>query len=380
MKLNKTKLKVIGFDRIKLYVELISINTKKNPNIYGIATETATLGYKVFNEAINGYCKLNSFKFKKTITGENIEENDKDNIIYGLEISRDKRKIILDIVLPRMVYGTIHNIYNVSDKTEAIKAMEMLIVGLKAEGIEINPIEEWEVFSLEVNKTIVADEPLTYYRKDLNWLFDKALDKGYLKGISEYRKRLLDNDISNTLKFDTKRIKGKIYSKSCQIKDQLKLFIEENLIRLELTYDKEAIQRAFGSNGLYDIFDKDKMEKSYNKATSKLIKYLNEFAEETIKNLEDKFECANYKAVDKVYKENVAYIYDILFLVEASRRVYKREKNNKFSRDIKKLLKSYDKTLQNRYNELRKILIAFNTTIEATNFDSLNKFFEIKNK
>lgn len=379
MKLDETKLKVIGFDRVKIYVELISVNTDKNPNAYGIATEMATLGYKVFNEATNDYCKLNSFKFKKIITGENIEENDKDNIIYGLELSRDKRKVILDIVLPRMVYGTIHNVYNVSNKEEVTKAMEMLIIGLGVEGIEINPIEEWEVFSLEVNKTIVADEPLIYYRKDLNWLFDEALDKGYVNEISEYRKRLLDNDISDTLRFDTKRIKGKIYSKSSQIKDQLKLFVEENLIRLELTYDKEAIQRAFGYNGLYDIFDKDKMEKSYNKATSKLIKYLNEFTEEKIRNLERKFECANYKAINKVYKENITDIYDILFLVEASRRVYKKEKNNKFSRDIKKLLKSYDRSLENRYNELRKILIAFNDTIEATNFDNVEKYLP-KNK
>lgn len=376
MKIEKNKLNVIGIDRVKIYVELISINTAKNPNVYGLSAEGATNGYKVYNESTGKYIKLSSLNYMKTISGENIEVKEKDNVIYGLGLTKDKRKIALDIVLPRLVYKTIHNIYNVSDGNEVLRAFEMLKVELEVEGLILNSIEEWEVFSIEVNKTIETDKPLIEYRNGLNWIFEEAFNVGYIDEASDQRKRLLDETVSNTLKFSTKRIKKKLYGKSEQLKDQLKLYIGVNLIRLELTYDKEGIQRAFGSNYLNDILDKEKMNKSYNKHTVELIKYLNEFTERKIKSLENKFECANYKAIDKVYKENVTDIYDIVFLIEASQRVYKKEKNNKFSRDIKKLLKSYDKTLQNRYNELRKILIAFNDTIEATNFDKLNKFLK----
>jgi len=315
----------------------------------------------------------------KNISGDNVEAKEKDNVIYGLGLTKDKQKIALDVVLPRLVYKTTHNIYNVSEEKEILRAFEMLKVELEVEGVVLNPIEEWELFSIEVNKTIETDKPLSEYRKGLNWIFEEAFNVGYIDEVSDRRKRLLDETVSNTLKFSTKRIKKKLYGKSEQLKDQLKLYIGVNLIRLELTYDKEDIQRAFDSNYLNDILNKEKMHKSNNKHTIELIKYLNDFTERKIKKLESKFECANYKAIDKVYKENVTDIYDIVFLIEASRRIYKKEKNNKFSRDIKKLLKSYDKTLQNRYNELRKILIAFNSTIEAANFDNVEKYLP-KNK
>lgn len=379
MNIDKNKLNVIGIDRVKIYVDVINVNTIKNPNIYGLATEGATNGYKVYNESTGKYIKLSSLNYMKTISGENIEVKEKDNVIYGLGLTKDKQKIVLDIVLPRLVYKTIHNIYNVSDRNEVLRAFEMLKVELEVEGIILNSMEEWEVFSVEVNKTIETDKPLVHYRKNLNWLFDEAFNAGYVDETSDQKKRLLDNTVSNTLKFSTKRIKKKMYGKSEQLKDQLKLYIGVNLVRLELTYDKEGIQRAFGSNYLSDILDKEKMHKSYNKHTVELIKYLNEFTEEKISKLEQCFTCANYKAIEKVYRENVTDIYDIVFLIEASRRIYKKEKNNKFSRDIKKLLKSYDKTLQNRYNELRKILIAFNDTIEAANFDNVEKYLP-KNK
>lgn len=376
MKIDKNKLNVIGIDRVKIYVELISINTAKNPNVYGLSAEGATTGYKVYNESTRKYIKLSSLNYMKTISGENIEVKEKDNVIYGLGLTKDKRKIALDIVLPRLVYKTIHNIYNVSDGKEVLRAFEMLKVELEVEGIILDSIEKWEVFSLEVNKTIIAEQPLVHYRKKMNWLFDEAFDKNYIDEVSDRRKRLIDESVSNTLKFSTKRIGKKMYDKSCQIKDQLKLFIEETLIRLELTYDKEAIQRAFGSNYLSDILDKGKMHKSYNKHTVKLIEYLNEFTEEKINKLERCFTCANYKEAIDIKGNRVADddIFDILFLSEAMRRVYKKEKNNKFSRDIKKLLKNHKPCLDNNYKELSEILIAFNDTIEATNFDHLKKY------
>lgn len=376
MQLDTTKLNVIGYDRIKIYTHLVSVNTNKNYNDYGHATKRANVKYKVFDTAVNDYIYLNSFEFKRSITGENITTSEKDCIVFGLHLNRERNVIVLDVVLPRIAYGTIHNIYNVSKKEEAIKTMNMLKETLKAEGIELSPIETWEVFSLEMNKTIKADKPLHHFRENLNWLFNNAFKEEIIAENGDHRKRLSDNSVSNTLRFSTKRIKKKMYDKSCQLKDTLNFFIDENLIRLELTYDKEAIKRAFISNKFLDVFNEERMNRSYNKATIQLIELLNKFTEAEINKLETEFTCANLTEIKKVYDENAKKMFDILFLIEATKRVYKREKNNKFNRDIKKLLKSYDKALYNNYNELRKILIAFNNNVEAINFDEFNKFFK----
>ena len=374
MKLDKNKLNTIGVDRIKLYVELISVNTEINVDIYSVATDKAKMYYRVYDEATGTYINLSGLNYRKVITGENVTSDGKDNVSYGLDMS-NRSKVVLDVVLPRVVYGTIHNVYNVIDREVIIESMECIVEELKAEGIEINDPEEWEVYSMEVNKTIIADKPLISYREGILWLLDNAFLKGYTKEDNDYKKRLSDNSISNTYYYGTKRINKKIYDKTGQIKDNLNIYIKENLIRSELTYNKEAINKTFKSIYLYDVLNKEKIEKSYNKATAELGDYLNEFTEEAITNLEAQFTKANFKEIDRVYKENAKRLFDIVFLVEAARKVYKGYGNNKFSRDIKKLLKCYDNSLYGKYRELYNILIAFNSSIEATNFYTLNKKF-----
>lgn len=178
--------------------------------------------------------------------------------------------------------------------------------------------------------------------------------------------------------FGTNRIGKKIYDKTSQIKDTLGIIIKENLIRLELTYNKEAIQKSFGGTYLKNVLDKEKVEKSYNKLTKELNKYLKEFTDEEIKYLESQFKKANFKEIDRVYKENAKGIFDIYFLIEAIEKVYKDMGNRNFNRDIKKLLKNYDSSLYGKYNKLHKILIAFNDdSIEFGRFDTIDtKYFK----
>lgn len=372
MKLDKEKLNTIGIDRIKMYVDLISINTHINADRYSLAMEKAKKYYKVYDCATDEYIKLSSLEYEKTIAGV---EN-KDNVSYGLTIDRlSKSKAILDIVLPRVVYGTIHNIYNVMDKDVIMESLQCIVEELKSEGIEINEPIEWEVFSMEVNKTIVSDKPLIEYREGILWLLDEAFFKGYTKEDNDLKSRLKDNSISNTYYYGTNRIGKKIYDKTAQIKDTLEIYIKENMIRLELTYNKEAIERTYKSANLCDVLNKEKIEKSYNKATKVLGEYLKEFTEEAICALEIQFKKANYKEIDKVYKENAKNMFDIVFLIEATQRIYKKNGNRNFSRDIKKLLKCYDISLYGKYRELSNILIAFNGDNEAANFDTFEKFF-----
>ena len=107
-------------------------------------------------------------------------------------------------------------------------------------------------------------------------------------------------------------------------------------------------------------------------------KYLKEFTDEEIKYLESQFKKANFKEIDRVYKENVKGMFDIYFLIEATEKVYKDMGNRNFNRDIKKLLKNYDSSLYGKYNKLHKILIAFNDdSIEFGRFDTIDtKYFK----
>ena len=47
MKLDRTKLNVIGIDRMKIYVDVIGINTEINADRYSVVTEKAKRYYKV---------------------------------------------------------------------------------------------------------------------------------------------------------------------------------------------------------------------------------------------------------------------------------------------------------------------------------------------
>lgn len=374
MKLDRTKLNVIGIDRMKIYVDVIGINTEINADRYSVVTEKAKRYYKVYDYASGTYIKLSTLKFEKLIA-----DLDKiDNVKYGISINKDRTKAVLDIVLPRATYGTLHNCYNVLDKTTILETLECVIEELKDEGIELNAPEEWEVFSLEVNKTIIADRPLESYKDSLIWLLDNAFNRGYAKQSNILKERLKDNTVSTTMYFGTNRIGKKIYDKTSQIKDTLGIIIKENLIRLELTYNKEAIQKSFGGTYLKNVLDKEKVEKSYNKLTKELNKYLKEFTDEEIKYLESQFKKANFKEIDRVYKENAKGIFDIYFLIEAIEKVYKDMGNRNFNRDIKKLLKNYDSSLYGKYNKLHKILIAFNDdSIEFGRFDTIDtKYFK----
>ena len=63
----------------------------------------------------------------------------------------------------------------------------------------MNAPTEWEVFSLEVNKTIIADRPLESYKYSLMWLLDNAFNRGYAKQSNILKKRLKDNTVSTTM-------------------------------------------------------------------------------------------------------------------------------------------------------------------------------------
>lgn len=375
MKIDKTKVNIIGIDRMKVYVDIVSVNTELNADRYSVAIEKATKYYKTYDYATDTYINLSTLKYEKVVS--DIRSEEADNVKYGLSINKDKTKAVLDIVLPRATYGTIHNIYNVIAKDTIMDTFECITEEIKAEGIEISPIEEWEVFSMEVNKTIISDNPLKEYKDSLLWLLDNAFNHGYTKQSNVLKERLKDDTISTTLYFGTNRIGKKIYDKSAQIKDTLGIVIKENLIRLELTCNKEALQRSFGGIYLMDVLNKEKIEKSYNKATKELNEYLKEFTEKEIQCLEEQFECANLKEIERIYRLNATKIFDIYFLLEATKKAYKKYKSNKYSRDIKKLLKIYDTSLYGKYKELHEILIAFNDdSIEVGRFDTIEKYFK----
>ena len=99
MKLDRTKLNVIGIDRMKIYVDVIGINTEINADRYSVVTEKAKRYYKVYDYASGTYIKLSTLKFEKLIA--DLDKIDKDNKIRKFITDR-KLKIIdfkgLDVV------------------------------------------------------------------------------------------------------------------------------------------------------------------------------------------------------------------------------------------------------------------------------------------
>lgn len=386
MKLDKNKFGVIGIDRIKFYVSVNAVNTLIEPDRYGIAPKGAKKYIYVDDMATGEKIKLTKLNYEKVMKHIELEV---DNVVYGLSLTKERNKVVLDIVLPRLIYLEVHNAYNVIDKDEIIKGFEGLIEALLVEGIEIDPYEFWECFYIEINKTVITDESLSEYIKLLRWLLDNAMEREMINAKSEqqeqkvkwdYEKKIKDLVKSLTLHFGTKRIDKKLYDKMAQMFNVLGIVVEEemNLSRLEIKLDKEAIRSAFGGVSVMDILNKDKMEKTYKRHTKILIEMLNLFTEETIQYLESQFESANYTGVKNVKDNKVAddVIFDILFLAEAMRRVYKKNNISKrFSTDVKKLSANHKHSLDGNYDKLSKLLIAFNDDIEVGRFDTVRKYF-----
>lgn len=370
------KLNKIGIDRVTIDVNITAIDTLKlGDSLYsiGYADNKDNICLDVLDRSTNTIKRIKTMKIMYTLVGSTVATKEKDIVKYGIEIKTKKNNLtgsvqnvaVLDLVFGRIAYDTTHNIYNVHDSITAKNSINRIINELCINGIELSDPTTWSITTLEINKTVQMANALEHYSPGMNWLFDKASNKSYFKEDVRHRKNNKDNSKSLTYKYKTKRRETKFYDKTCNIKDTLNIYIDENLIRLETKLNKEAINIAFNSNNITLLYDIDKIKKIFNSTVDSLSNVTKKLVTEEINLLLDQFTLANYKELERIYKANASSFLDILFLLEAAAITYKRFKNPNLQRDIKKLLKCIDQNLFNSYSELINLLIAFKPDIET---------------
>lgn len=377
--IDKSNIGKIGYDRILLEVDIKAIDTSKmNGEQYAIGYAAAddTLSYEILDKADNTLKKIKTMKVMYKIDGGAVDLKEKDSIKYGVEVKQRRNNlngnhyttVLLDIVMGRVAYGTTHNVYNVNTKETAEETINRVAKELAYNGIELTDPTEWRIVSAEGNRTVETEYELKYYEKIMEWAFNKLYESGEFKEDKRVRSRNKDGSTSMTYSCKSKRREMKIYDKTAHIKDTLNIYIEDNLIRCEVKWNREGIERAFGSNEVEAVlYDMEALTEAYNRTIDDVCKTLKAAAEKEIKQLYKQIHTASVKCLKEVYKDNE--IFDVVFLILAAEKKYKEEgKRSVFSRDTKRLLTVVGDHNRFKYKDLIYILTAFRSEAKLITF------------
>ena len=377
----------IGIDRVVIEVGIKSINTSKMGNgLYsiGYAAEDDNLCVLVNDISDNNERRIKNMKMMYTVDGATEGLKEKDTVKYGIEVKQRKNNLngaistvaTLDIVMGRVAYDTVHNIYNVHTTETAQQTIQKVKRELAANGINLTDESEWIVTSVEVNKTMETEKSLSEYTTSLEWAFNHLLNSRDISEDRRHRKKVGEKK-SITYGWRSKRRDIKFYDKAAQCRE-LNIHLLEELSRCEIKWDKEGIERAFGSNSIEILYNREKIESAYNRAIADMVKTLKKAADKEIEELYQQFKGANYKEMNRVFSNNSKGLFDIVFLLEAANRSYKAKKqtSSNFNRDTKKLLKELDTSYRYNYRDLMYLLTAFSSEpIEVVQFSkAVNKY------
>lgn len=342
MKINKELIGLYGIDRIKFRVNIEAVNMdslKHTADLVAVAIEDDKNYKEMLDISTGEYIPLKHLKKLYRVTGEAIAHKEKDDTKYGIELktSTNGSYAVLEAVLPRILYGSIHNIYNISTPDDLDHVVEVMVKELEADGIILNDSSLWEVINIELNRTIEADNSLEYYKRIMDYISDKMFAGGKIDEDTRKRSRNKNGDTSLIYKFNTKRRSKKFYDKTAHVMEEFNVTIEEHLIRYELTLDGEAVARSFRGNLIHDI-------KNFKHIEDIIKKSLKEIELTVVKGIEDDIE----EIVDNIRAYNVAdmkrlydtlEVFDVKFIGEAFKRSAKRNKKRyaHLARDRKKL-------------------------------------------
>lgn len=212
MEVNKDLLKGVGFDRVTFEVDTEKVDFSK------YSYHKSKSGVVSINES--DYINAKQFRYSLY--------NNKDNKLY------------LEIVLPRVFYNSIHNIYNVKAKKDTKSAITDVLEELKVKGIETS-VKALKCTKMEINKTVILEEDVSVYKDVFNYLLGGNCkintEEGLTvsKSLSSYRKNY------------------KFYNKKAELKNTINLYVQENLCRFEITLNAEAITRTFKTSDITNI-------------------------------------------------------------------------------------------------------------------------------
>lgn len=212
MEVDKDLLRGVGFDRVTFEVDAEKVDFSKYE--YHRSKSGAV--------SINESDYINAKQFR-----------------YSLYSNKDN-KLYLEIVLPRIFYNSVHNIYNVKAKKDTKSAITDVLRELKVKSIEI-PVKALKCTKIEINKTVILEEDVSVYKDVFNYLLGGNCkintEEGLTvsKSLSSYRKNY------------------KFYNKKAELMNNIQLYVQENLCRFEITLNAEAIIRTFKTNDITAI-------------------------------------------------------------------------------------------------------------------------------
>lgn len=342
-----TRIGIVGIDRVKLYVKLRGVDTDKCPakilqrlnkeahehskQIIDIKTGEVfgVEGFEYFNIIDNKYKKYNKV------------------IRYGLKLNNknSSQDFILDIN-PPLALCKHPNEYNIT-----LQELQTLLNDIKEEfesdGIYIS-YDDSRAFYLEINKNIIANEPLWKSYSNLRYLSDYVFnEKSTLQPLVQTGKVH-----SQTLTIEDARTKITLYDKSAQLhnvynldlnKKRLYLDSDKKIYRLEITFKNvESINRYFRSSNLNSLLNIDYLIKTqFDNIINR------KFLQEIKRHLHEQYICilnmintASLKNIKEIYSKNQDKIFDISIFGKAMFEKYKdSNKETNFSKAFKTFLK-----------------------------------------
>lgn len=313
---------------------------------------------------------INIEKRVKEFTGPAAVDSGK--IGYSLYNQQENKKQVLklDIVAGRILHNTEHNVY-VAPVKEIKRIVKSVLNELKAAGIII-PFDSLKLTSIEINKTIETELSLSEYEDAIKYMFK-----------NRFKHDNRDNNDSCTIvSGDTKnRITLKFYDKAAQIKNDLDIQPDCNLIRFEITIARDQIKRSFQTNDIRKISQKDintVFKKELDKLESELI---DSIIGDSLKLYRFFItnEVSGVSKIDQAYKDFnnnkmtssglIIPFYEIAYI--AIRNLYRDNNKSNFTRDAKKVV---GVAISPLYTNLKNVLLLlYNLVPGGRNVNVLKK-------
>lgn len=367
LKFESSRIGNVGIDRIKLYVNLIGIDKERcTAKILKRLNEDSNSN-KIIDITTGEVLYIEELSYINTIP--NKYNKDKTIVSYGLKSNyrNSHKSFILDISTSLALYN------RPNEDNLTLKELQVLLNDIKDE-LENNGIyityDYSKVFYLEINKNIIAIEPLFKKCDLLKYLADYVFNgKATLSPSIQ-----TENVNSQTLSIEDSRIKITLYDKSAQLynkynldlnnRNRLFLSNDKKIYRLEVTLkNSESIDRLFDTN-LNTLLNMDDLICSnfYNIINKKVIKQIHEYLNNQYINLLNKINNTSLKHIKEVYSKNQDKIFDISIFGKAIFEKFKEcGKESNFAKVFNKFLNNcVNESKINKLKELQELINLFN--------------------
>ena len=224
---------------------------------------------------------------------------------------------ILSITIP-MLYSN-HNGNNLKLKNNATQIIADIKKALSKVGIDDFDLENCYSQSIEINcnfdtKKINPSSIVTYIAKVLEYY--NSDNNNRTNRACHTIKPDLNHPMSNNYSITDSvlhresNFSFKVYNKTKQLKDTKNIYLDQNILRIEIKFKGSYLKESSVEEGIQGILEKfEKLSQLYMKHTKsklidKLIKFQNELEKEIIKELQEG------KGLTKIYKSYKYYILD----------------------------------------------------------------------